>query len=216
MAFCSNCGNKVDDGARVCPSCGVRVAGPPLAAASTVLAFDWGQFLSDLAMKPAEAFKTLRQANLWWLPLAVLLTVGLFWGIGILIDTPGWAGGFKARLFFSRLMIPFLYVLFEVSALKVASGWFKGSGSDFRSLLNNVAVSWVAFLPYAILGLIPSTVTDLIFLILSLVLHLWLLSGLLKEEEGLEMTPALLVGAIPLLFLIVLFILQTGRFGIFA
>lgn len=216
MAFCSNCGNRVEDGVRMCPSCGVRVTGPPLVAASSVLAFDWGQFLSDLVMKPAEAFKTLRQANLWWFPLAVLLTVGLFWGIGILIDTPGLAGGFKARLFFSRLMIPFLYVLFEVAALKVASGWFKGSGSDFRSLLNNVAVSWVAFLPYAILGLIPSTVTDLIFLILSLVLHLWLLTGLLKEEEGLEMTPALLVGAIPMLFLIVLFVFQTGRFGIFA
>ncbi|MEI6308120.1 MAG: zinc ribbon domain-containing protein [bacterium] len=215
MAFCSNCGNRVEDGARVCPSCGVRVTGPPLAAASTVLAFDWGQFLSNLAVKPAEAFKLLRQANLWWLPLAVLLTVGLFWGIGILIDTPGLAGGFKARLFFSRLMIPFLYVLFEVAALKVASGWFKGSGSDFRSLLNSVAVSWAAFLPYAILGLIPSTVTDLIFLIISLLLHLWLLTGLLKEEEGLEMTPALLVGAIPMLFLIVLFVLQTGRFGIF-
>ncbi|MEI6510196.1 MAG: zinc ribbon domain-containing protein [bacterium] len=215
MAFCSNCGNSVEDGVRVCPSCGVRVAGPPLAAASSVMAFDWGQFLSDLALKPAEAFKLLRQANLWWLPLAVLFTVGLFWGISILIDTPGLAGGFKARLFFSRLLIPFLYVLFEVAALKLVSGWFKGSGSDFRSLANNVAVSWAAFLPYAILGLIPSRVTDLIFLILSLLLHLWLLTGLLKEEEGLKMAPALLVGAIPFIFLIILFVLQTGLFGVF-
>ncbi len=216
MAFCSNCGNRVEDGARVCPSCGVRVAGPPLAAASTVLAFDWGQFLSDLAMKPAEAFKSLRQANLWWLPLAVLLMIGLFWGIGVLIDTPGLVGGIKARLFFSMFLVPFLYVLFEVAALKVLSSWFKGSGSNFRSLLSNVAISWAAFLPSAILGLIPSVVTDLIFLILSLILHLWLLTGLLKEEEGLEMTQALLVGVIPFLFLIVLFVLQTGRFGIFS
>jgi len=32
MAFCSNCGNKVDDGVKFCPSCGTSMSGVPAKA----------------------------------------------------------------------------------------------------------------------------------------------------------------------------------------
>jgi hypothetical protein len=183
--------------------------------APAVLAFDWGKFFSDLVMKPATAFRSIRQANMWWFPLAVLFTVGLFWGISFLIVYRGANAGFIARNFFASLMVPFLYVLFEAAALKWVSAWFLGKGSEFRGFTVLVADSWIAFVPYAILSLIPSQATNLIFLILSFIFHLYLLTGVLEEEEGLDLGKALLVGIIPFLFLIVLFALKYGTFGIF-
>ena len=40
MAFCSNCGNQVDEGVKFCPSCGTSMTGKPAAAQTGELQAD--------------------------------------------------------------------------------------------------------------------------------------------------------------------------------
>jgi hypothetical protein len=177
--------------------------------------FNWGKFFTDLIIKPKEAFHAAISQKMWWLVLTILIVVGLFGGIGVLIDYRGFGGGVVARLFFYVLFVPFLFWLFETAALSLMSSLFKGKGASLKDMALTVGIAWLAFVPYAALALIPSKVTDLIFLLLFLLAHIYLLTGVLEETEDLQLGPALIVSLAPILFLIILTLLKSGEFGLF-
>jgi len=211
MSYCPNCGAEVEAGSSTCPNCGASLVVPVVHAGG----FNWGKFFTDLVLKPKEAFGAVLAKKMWWLALASLIAVGLFGGIGILIDQRGSAGGVVARLFFYVLFAPFLFWLFETAALSMMSTLFKGKGASLKDMALTVGVAWLAFVPYTALALIPSKVTDLIFLLIFLLAHIYLLTGVLEENENLSLGPALIVSLAPILFLIILTLLETGEFGLF-
>lgn len=211
MPYCPNCGAEIQTGMQVCPNCGTSLAAPVIATGG----FNWGKFFTDLVIRPKEAFKSVISQKMWWLALTSLVAVGLFGGIGVLIDLRGFGGGVVARLFFYVLFAPFLFWLFETTALSLMSSLFKGKGASLKDMALTVGVAWLAFIPYAALALIPSKVTDLIFLLLFLLAHIYLLTGVLEETEDLPLGPALIVSLAPILFLIILTLLKSGEFGLF-
>ncbi len=211
MPYCPNCGSEIPPGGQVCPNCGTSLSAPVIRAGG----FDWGKFFLNFVVNPKEAFAAVISKKMWWLSLASIIAVGLFGGIAVLIDLRNVSGGIVARLFFYMLFAPFLLWLFETSALSLMAVLFKGKGAPLKDMALAVGVAWMAFVPYAALSLIPSKVTDLIFLIIFLLCHIYLLTGVLAETEDLQLGPALLVSLGPILFMIILTLLRTGDFGLF-
>jgi hypothetical protein len=202
MPFCANCGNKLDEGVSACPNCGAAYGRKSSGG------FNWGEFFKNLVLKPAAAFDALVQARIWWFGLVMVFAVGLFLGIGKFIDY-GKAG---TRSFFYDIFFEFFFLLFLIGALKFIAGFFKGQGNDFPGLFIATSASFIAYVPYALLALIPVAAVKIIFLILFSLVQVYLLMGVLESQEKLAMGPALVTAISPILFYIVIEIIR-GSFG---
>ena len=67
MAFCTNCGNQVNDGVKFCPSCGARMTGSPMKAASQT-----GEIQAD----PADAEQNKGMAIIAYILFFIPLLTG--------------------------------------------------------------------------------------------------------------------------------------------
>ena len=148
------------------------------------------------------------QARIWWFGLVMVFAVGLILGIGAFISL----GKFGTRTFFYVIFFEFFLLLFVVGALKFIAGFFKGQGNDFPGLFIATSASFIAYVPYALLALIPVAAVKIIFLILFSLVHVYLLMGVLESQEKLPMGPALVTAISPILFYIVIEIIK-GSFG---
>ncbi len=98
MAFCGNCGAKVDDGVKFCPSCGTAIEAAEQNKVMGILAY-----LSWLVLIPIFAAKNSKFARyhanqglvlaiceiIWWVATAIITAVAyaIAWWLGSLLST---------------------------------------------------------------------------------------------------------------------------------